>query len=387
MSQATLGKICADFESSLAVKMAIGATTGTLQNATDDDGVALPTGSYFLTIDGNNSSKEHISCTLTGTSLTAVKTVSRQGVETSGTLRAHRVGAKVVITDFAHIKKINDLLDGTTDFDASLPLKYGSAPTLTPASNEFATVAYADAISVAGAADATTTTKGISKMSVAPASASNPIAVGDNDGRVPTQDENDALVGTSGTPSTSNKFVTNDDTALTGNSKVLRLTAGGKVTTSTIDTGTGNNQIVQLDGSAKLPAVDGSALTSVSKYSNGLTTRAAETASGTQTITHGLGVTPKKVKLTARFQNSNFTYFSIGSFDASGQNCMYFDSTNSGGSNGSIGIRISRGVSDGYYTEGVVSVDATNITITWTRTQFGTGGGNQTWDILWEAFK
>jgi hypothetical protein len=32
-----------------------------------------------------------------------------------------------------------------------------------------------------------------------------------DDGRIPTQDENDALVGTSGTPSTSNKYVTNAD--------------------------------------------------------------------------------------------------------------------------------------------------------------------------------
>lgn len=32
-----------------------------------------------------------------------------------------------------------------------------------------------------------------------------------NDGRVPTQDENDALVGTNGAPSTTNKYVTNTD--------------------------------------------------------------------------------------------------------------------------------------------------------------------------------
>jgi microcystin-dependent protein len=56
------------------------------------------------------------------------------------------------------------------------------------------------------APDASTTVKGVTKMSVAPASAASPIAVGDNDGRVPTQSENDALVGT-GTPSTSNPFV------------------------------------------------------------------------------------------------------------------------------------------------------------------------------------
>ena len=41
---AKLGTIIADFRTALAAKMAVGATTGTLQSAIDDDGVALPTG-------------------------------------------------------------------------------------------------------------------------------------------------------------------------------------------------------------------------------------------------------------------------------------------------------------------------------------------------------
>lgn len=59
--------------------------------------------------------------------------------------------------------------------------------------------------------DASDSVKGITKLSVAAASPTNPIAVGDNDGRVPSQDENDALVGTSGTPSSSNRYVTDQD--------------------------------------------------------------------------------------------------------------------------------------------------------------------------------
>ena len=58
--------------------------------------------------------------------------------------------------------------------------------------------------------DADETTKGVTKLSVAPAAGSNPIAVGTNDNRVPSQDENDALVGSSGTPSSSNKYATED---------------------------------------------------------------------------------------------------------------------------------------------------------------------------------
>jgi len=223
-----LGTVVADFETQLATALAVGDTTATLQSATDDDSVALPAGRYFFTIDGDSSSKEHIACTLSGTSLTAIKTVTRQGVETSGVARKHRVGATVTITNFAHIKQINDLLDGTTDFDSATPLKYDGDPTLSN-DEDIATKKYVDDVAIAGGADSSTTTKGITKMSVAPASASNPIAVGDNDPRVPTSDENDAMAGTSGTPSSSNKFVTNDDTAETGNSVVVRTKSTGKL--------------------------------------------------------------------------------------------------------------------------------------------------------------
>lgn len=65
--------------------------------------------------------------------------------------------------------------------------------------------------------DASTSAKGITKLSVAPASAANPIAVGDNDSRLDytlTADEKDALAGTSGSPSSSNPYVTDDDPRL-----------------------------------------------------------------------------------------------------------------------------------------------------------------------------
>lgn len=82
------------------------------------------------------------------------------------------------------------------------------------------------------AVDASTIAKGITKLSVAPAEATNPIAVGDNDSRLPTQGENDALAGTSGTPSGTNKYVTNDDTTTTASAgKLIR----GKSVTGKLD--------------------------------------------------------------------------------------------------------------------------------------------------------
>jgi hypothetical protein len=65
-------------------------------------------------------------------------------------------------------------------------------------------------------------------LSVAPAVSTSPIAAGTNDGRIPTQTENDALVGTNGTPSTSNPYVTTTDPRIpsTGENDALVGTQG-----------------------------------------------------------------------------------------------------------------------------------------------------------------
>lgn len=75
---------------------------------------------------------------------------------------------------------------------------------------------YIDGIAIAGSPDASATVKGITKLSTAPALSTNPIAVGDNDTRLPTQAENDALAGTPGTPSSTNKFVTQAESVTAG---------------------------------------------------------------------------------------------------------------------------------------------------------------------------
>lgn len=140
--------------------MAIGATSVTLQSATDDDGIALPAGVYFFAIDGNNSQKEHIVATLSGTSLTGISSVSRQGVQASGVVRTHRVGSTVTLTDFAHIRYINDILRGATTLDATAPLSYDGVATIS-GNNQLATKVYVDGVAVAGASNANLTTKGI----------------------------------------------------------------------------------------------------------------------------------------------------------------------------------------------------------------------------------
>ena len=158
-----LAKIVADFRTSLATKLSVGGTSATLQSATDDDGVALPSGKYYFTLDGESTQKEYILCDLAGTALTNIKSVSRQGVQTNGAAREHRIGSSAMITDFGHIKYINDLLDGTTMLNASTPLEYDDTASITN-NNQVATKAYADALTFAGAPNATTTQKGIGQL-------------------------------------------------------------------------------------------------------------------------------------------------------------------------------------------------------------------------------
>lgn len=214
-----LGTIVADFKTALATKLEAGGSSCTLQNATDDDGVALPSGTYFFTVDGDNSQKEHIMATLSGTSLTSIYSVSRQGVQTANAVREHRIGASIAITNFAHIAYL---------YQASKD--------------------YTDSVVIAGGVDASSTVKGISKLSLDPVSATEPIAVGDNDPRIPSTDENDALAGTSGTPSSSNKYVTADDVATSDtDDKIVRQTSDKKVVW--IDEAAASGDMVYFDGS------------------------------------------------------------------------------------------------------------------------------------------
>lgn len=274
-----LAKIIADFETQLSTKIAVGATTGNLQSAVDDDGVALPNGTYFFTIDKDNSQKEHFVATLTGSALSGLKSISRQGVQTSGAVREHRIGSSVTITDFAHILYMNDLLAGLTAFDSAVKLGYDADPSLISSDLlKFATVAYANALAIAGAPDASTTVKGIVEEATNAEIDAN-TAAGATSARLfvnpyylslskyglqlPSAGEKLALVGTSGTPGSANKYVTNDDTSATSsNNKVARYGASGMLKSATTAASVAGD-VVALDAANKLPAVDGSNLTNI----------------------------------------------------------------------------------------------------------------------------
>jgi len=162
--------------------------------------------------------------------------------------RAHGGGTRFVMSNNPQLYA--DLL--STDNDETITGKYtfpGGGTANAPVSGtvyseptddlEYVSKKYADDLAIAGSPKATEAVYGITKLSVAAVSPTDPIAVGDNDTRVPTQGENDALVGTSGTPSASNKYVTNDDTTSTpAADKVVRALGTGKIDNSWISTTT-----------------------------------------------------------------------------------------------------------------------------------------------------
>lgn len=290
---------------------------------------------------------------------------------------------------------------------------------------------------------ATNLVNGTTKLSVAAVSGPNPVAVGDNDPRVPTQGENDALVGnnTDIAVGTGNKFVTQTgfqhnaekyvaDSSMSSTAYVAVLspiptsyTAGMVVyvkiinanttTTPTLNVnGLGAKTIVkgvstalaigdiaanqfcifQYDGTnfvLQSPFANSLTQSFAGLFKNGTTTKNAADASTTQNIAHGLAQIPKKVKVFAIFPNGP-----TSSSPASQATTVYNGTTQSSVSvyqvvNGgpqqnivttfTLNASISGGGSD--TQTGVVTFDATNIIITWTKTGNPTG----TYTLLWEA--
>ena len=299
---ASLLKILADFDTQLATAASIGGTTATLVSATDDDGNTLPTGTYGLTIDAGNSSKEYIICTLTSTALTSILSITRQGVTSSGFARTHRRGAKVTVTDWAILSRMLNNLNGTTGFDSAVKLGYDADPSITSSDvTKFATVQFVIDTALASATDATETNKGVTKLSVAAASPTDPIAVGDNDGRVPTQAENDALVGnnTDVAVGTGNKYVT--QTGLIHNAETFAVDGSGSSTAYTADL-------------SPVPT----------SLTDGMTVR-VKIVSANTTTTPTLNVNSLGAKTIVKYTN---TALAVGDIGTNSYNTFVYDSTN-----------------------------------------------------------
>lgn len=145
MANNDIPRVVADFETQLSTAIAIGATSFTIASVVDDDGVTLPNGLWGFTVDNGSSNKEYYVGTLDNTTgvVSSVKTVTRQGTESSGSARAHRVGAPVIITDHMTLQRATGVLRGVLALDADAPLIYDADPTIND-DKQLATKKYTD---------------------------------------------------------------------------------------------------------------------------------------------------------------------------------------------------------------------------------------------------
>jgi len=208
----------------------IGATSATLTSLTDIYGNVLTMADFgdlgYITFEPDTQNAEAatftgITANANGTyTLTGLKTILAKYpyTQTSGSVRSHDGGTRVVVTDNVGFWDtfINKNNDSTVVGKLTLP-NGANRPVLaadTDTATATAVVTYGQLArtAIAGGTTASTTLLGYVKVSTNPVSALSPIAVGDNDTRVPT---------------------TNQTAALAGNNTDVAVGSGNKVVTQT----------------------------------------------------------------------------------------------------------------------------------------------------------
>lgn len=224
---ATIPSVVALFETSLASSISSTASTMTLASGTDKEGNSL-SGTYGFIIDEGSANEEFVMCSASGTALTGCTrglSVSAPASSSAALKETHRRGASVKMTEYPVIGVHSRLLNGTDSFPNILT--YGSPPTFT-ASTSIVTKKYVDDIAILGAANATLTLQGLSELATV-AEINAGTGLGGTGARLfvnpsylasssyglylPSSGQKDALAGSSGTPSTTNKYITMNDVA------------------------------------------------------------------------------------------------------------------------------------------------------------------------------
>lgn len=201
----------------------IGNTSVVLTSFNDIDGNPISFQGTIMTgtiEPGSGSNEEQI--VFTGLTRNSNGTVTLTGVssvtfaspytQTSGVLKSHFGNTTFTLSDTAFLYSqyaslgANNTFTGTDTFTVS-PI----IPTVSSSqTNQAASVGYVNSVALSGSPKASNTVFGIVELTVAPVTASVPLAVGDNDPRMNyvTASESLALAGDGGTPSNLNTYVT-----------------------------------------------------------------------------------------------------------------------------------------------------------------------------------
>lgn len=172
---------------------------------------------------------------------------------------------------------------------------------------------------------------------------------------------------------------------------------GGTTSTGHLQSGTVGTagQVLTSNGAGALPTFQ--TVSAVLANTNGVFSRALNAAATTQTIAHGLGTTPSKVRITATVCNPTGSGVplvfstSVGTYNGTTTACVYnfYNTDASFGVGGMLNdttttyaVYVMEESSGPGYQHGVITVDATNIYIAWT-----TDAAASSWTIscMWEA--
>ena len=181
------------------------------------------------------------------------------------------------------------------------------------------------------------------------------------------------------------------DTVLQGNNDALYAKLAGTQTITgdktfsgalTIPSATIATTQTAWDSSTKV-ATTAFVQSATGAFKNWTTTKNLTDASGTQNIAHGLGVIPKCVRLMFADQSNNLGTNATLVYNWTTSSVVWRTWTNTTRINPNVGgsIRVTSDSDSTWNQTWVVTFDATNIIITWTRS----GSPSNTIDMLWEA--
>jgi hypothetical protein len=364
--------------------------------------------------------------------------------QTANLAKSHIGGAQFIISNTSGFydkmtsKGNDETVTGKWTFPSNANRPTADTDTDTATDTDYITRGQLARTAVASAVAATPSTVGYSKLSSTSATPTAPVVVETADTRVPTQGENDALVGnnTDVAVGTGNKFVTqtglqhnaekyaadNEATdtyvitlapaptsytngmvvyfyAKTVNTGAASLNVNGlgaKTIVKEKDTTLANGDIkagqlvaVIYDGTnfQMISPVGVPPITTayVPTITSGVTSQDVS-ATGAVNIAHRLGGIPKQVRITMMYASNSASVTqmsSIGNYNGVTTSCVYEYYIASTGASGTSNSNIVVGVLAGGSFSATIATDATNITLTWAKTSSPTG----TVSIMWEALK
>ena len=387
------------FETSLASAITSSATSATLVSGKTRDGFSL-SGNYCFTIDSGLNTAEYVCGVASGTALTALQRgIGADGVSTISSLQfAHRYGADVKVTDFPVLQQFGRILNGQDSTPGGITFGTNAITGLTTpsssATSSAANVGYVNGVAVAGAPNGSNTVKGI-WQGATPAQQASASSTGSTGAGLALQSQY-ASSTTLGSSTANYAVITDsngrlDPSFLAGTS--TNYTFNGTATfngTTTINNGfvptttpTLPGQIVGLNASSSLPAVDGSKLTNLSIVTkSGVFSKDTSESSGTTaTITHGLGKVPSFFRLVCYTgSGTSFVGVSTGSYNGSSYNTIYAFYSVQGNSTSVIAYLGNGSNNNTWMTGAITTFNSTQVVITWTKNGSMSGMANCYWE-------